>query len=977
LSGSAIVTINNFTVDTIVGSRNACIYTGTTSTLNATYSIAATNASGYTWTLPTGATLISGAGTNTINVHYASTFTTGTISVAVSSACGTPVTKTAAITKSVSAAPATLTGPASVCSYIGTTTQATYTAGVVAGAIKYSWTLPSTVTIVSATSDSSSINVTFGVAYVTSTFSVKAVVGCGTTAAKTLSVAGTTTAPVAGTPATRCGAGLVSFSATPGSGETIDWYSATTAGTLLRSGSLTFDSTYTTTGVKTVYAVSRNTTNGCVSATRTAVTATINALPTAVTVSVSAASCGNAALTLSATAPASTTLSWFADSSTTGAVLATGTSFTTPVISATTKYFVASQSAAGCYSSALKSATATINAVPGLPTVATTQSRCGAGSITLTATAPTGSAVWFRDATITTALTTATTATVTYATPATSTFDSTYYVASKATTGCFSARTAVLAKIVTAVNPPLAVNASRCGAGNITVSATPGAGETIDWYSAATAGTLLRTGSLTLDTNVTTANKTFYAAARNTTGGGCVSATRTAVVATYNALPSAVTVSVNGSSCGSAAVILSATAPASTTLSWFADSSTTGAVLATGTSFTTPVISVTTKYFVASQSAAGCYAAILKSATATINAVPASPTVATTQSRCGTGAIVLTATAPTGSAVWFRDATTATALTTATTATVTYSTPATSAADSTYYVATKATTGCFSARTAVLAKINVVPSAPTTTGTSVCGAARATVSAATTVTGGTIDWYSATTSGTLLRSNSLTFDSLITATRTFYAQTKVTATGCISATRTAAVATFNALLAAPTTLTGTTSICPIVGTANGATYTATAVASAVSYQWTIPVGAVIDSGSNGLKIKVRFLTAGLADSIFVQAVATTGCAGAKKILKLITTGCGAPIAKAVASTVESMNVNVFPNPTTSNFNVQVITAGNENIKVRVLDIQGRQIKSITINPYETITIGAELKAGSYIIEVRQGKNIKTTRILKF
>ena len=486
----------------------------------------------------------------------------------------------------------------------------------------------------------------------------------------------------------------------------------------------------------------------------------------------------------------------------------------------------------------------------------------------------------------------------------------------------------------------------------------------------------MRSGSLTLDTNVTTANKTFYAAARNTTGG-CVSATRTAVVATYNALPTAVTVSVNGSSCGSAAVILSATAPANTTLSWFADSSTIGTVLATGTSFTTPVLSATTKYFVASQSAAGCYAAILKSATATINAVPALPTVNTTQSRCGTGAIVLTATAPTGSAVWFRDATTATALTTATTATVTYSTPATSAADSTYYVASKATTGCFSARTAVLAKINAVPAAPTTTGTSVCGAARATVSATTTVAGGTIDWYSATTAGTLLRSNSLTFDSLITATRTFYALTRVTTTGCVSATRTAAVATFNALLAAPTTLTGTTSICPILGAATGTTYTTTAVATATSYLWTIPSGAAFDTVvTNGLKVKVRFLTASSNDSITVQAVGTTGCAGNKKVLKLVTTGCATSFAKS-ATPASSMSVNVFPNPTTSNFNVQVITAGNESIKVRVLDIQGRQIKSITINPYETITIGAELKAGSYIIEVRQGKNIKTTRILKF
>jgi hypothetical protein len=448
-------------------------------------------------------------------------------------------------------------------------------------------------------------------------------------------------------------------------------------------------------------------------------------------------------------------------------------------------------------------------------------------------------------------------------------------------------------------------------------------------------------------------------------------------VATYNALPSAVATTVSAASCGTSSVTLSASAPTGTTLSWFADSSTTGAVLGTGTSFTTPVISSTTKYFVASQSAAGCYSLSLKSATATINAVPGLPTVNTTQTRCGTGSIILTATAPTGSAVWFRNEVGGTALTTATTATVNYTTPATSVSDSTYYVASKTTLGCFSARTAVLARINTVPSAPNTTGTSICGAGRATVSASTTAASGTIDWYSATTGGILLRSNSLTFDSLISATKTFYALTRVTSSGCVSTTRTAAIATVNPLLTAPSTLTGTTSICPIVGTANGATYTATAVTNAVSYQWTIPAGAVIDSGSNGLKIKVRFITAGPSDSIFVQAVASTGCAGAKKVLKLVTTGCATPIAKTATTTVESMNVNVFPNPTTSNFNVQVITAGKESITARILDIQGRQIKSTTINPYETITIGAELKAGSYIIEIRQGKNIRSVRMLKF
>ncbi|MEI8053814.1 MAG: T9SS type A sorting domain-containing protein, partial [Bacteroidota bacterium] len=1063
LTGSASITLNSFAVpDTIVGSRNACLYSAT-STLNATYSIAATNASAYAWTMPAGATLISGAGTNTITVHYASTFTTGTISVQVSSNCGSPITKTTSITKTLSAAPASISGPTSVCAYIGTSTQATYSSAVVAGAIKYSWTLPSTVTIVSATSDSSSINVTFGVSYVTSTFSVKAVVGCGTTAAKTLSVTGTTTAPVAGTANTRCGVGLISFSATPGAGETIDWYSAATAGILLRSASTTFDSTFTTTGTKTLYAAARNSANGCLSATRTAVTAIINALPTAVTVSVSASGCGTSSVTLSATVPASTTLSWFADSSTIGTVLGTGATFTTPVISATTKYFVASQSTTNsCFSTSLKSAIATINTVPDLTTVNTTQSRCGTGSIILTATAPTGSAVWFHNAVGGTALTTATTATVTYATPVTSASDSTYYVATKSTAGCFSARTSVLAKINALPAAPATSGTSRCGTGTVTVSATPGAGETINWYSAATAGTLLASASntyspvsisatttyyaeinngtcnsvrsaavatvnalpavstgvptsrcgagavtvsatpltgMTIDwysastagtlllsgsnsyTTTITATTSFYAATRNLTTG-CVSATPTAVAATLNALPATVATVTAASRCGTDTATLKATAAASTTIDWYADTLRTS-LIQSGTvtgvnSYLTPVASSTTTYWVVGRNlTTGCVSAASKPVALTINAVPGLPTVNTTQSRCGTGSIILTATAPTGSAVWFRNATITTALTTATTATVTYTTLATSANDSTYYVATKSTAGCFSARTAVLAKINAVPTAPTTSGTSVCGISRATVSAATTVAGGTIDWYSATTSGTLLRSNSLTFDSLITATKTFYALTRVTTTGCLSATRTAAVATYIALLAAPTTLTGTTSICPIVGTTTGATYTATAVTGAVSYQWTIPAGAVLDSGSNGLKIKIHFVTAGPVDSIYVQAIATTGCAGTKKVLKLVTTSCVTLVVKPTITAAESISVNVFPNPTTNSFNVRVVTAGKEVITARIYDVQGRFIKSVIINPYETINIGSELKAGTYMVEVRQGKNLKTTRVLKF
>ena len=83
------------------------------------------------------------------------------------------------------------------------------------------------------------------------------------------------------------------------------------------------------------------------------------------------------------------------------------------------------------------------------------------------------------------------------------------------------------------------------------------------------------------------------------------------------------------------------------------------------------------------------------------------------------------------------------------------------------------------------------------------------------------------------------------------------------------------------------------------------------------------------------------------------------------------------ATQEKMDVKVFPNPAVSDFNLQVLTAGKQTINVRVLDMQGREFKRLTIMPYQTIHIGADLKAGTYIIETRQGSEVKTVKLIKF
>ena len=98
---------------------------------------------------------------------------------------------------------------------------------------------------------------------------------------------------------------------------------------------------------------------------------------------------------------------------------------------------------------------------------------------------------------------------------------------------------------------------------------------------------------------------------------------RTAVTATINAIPT-ITGSTPGSNCGTGTVDLGATASAGT-INWYA-ASTGGSSLGTGISFTTPSISSTTIYYVDATNN-GCTTASRTAVTATIIAVPVSPTL--------------------------------------------------------------------------------------------------------------------------------------------------------------------------------------------------------------------------------------------------------------------------------------------------------------------------------------------------------------
>jgi hypothetical protein len=173
---------------------------------------------------------------------------------------------------------------------------------------------------------------------------------------------------------------------------------------------------------------------------------------------------------------------------------------------------------------------------------------------------------------------------------------------------CYSAEvnksaTVLPAPAVTSVNGD-----SRCGQGALTLSATPSAGEVIDWYDAATGGNLLQSGNNNYTTPSITNTTTYYAQARNTSTG-CVSA-RTAVLATVNAVPGNPTMGGGGSQCGGTRPITATAGSGGTGIRW-TDNNSTEATRYVGTG----------TYYAVTISAAGCESG-QASVGVTINTVP-------------------------------------------------------------------------------------------------------------------------------------------------------------------------------------------------------------------------------------------------------------------------------------------------------------------------------------------------------------------
>ena len=175
--------------------------------------------------------------------------------------------------------------------------------------------------------------------------------------------------------------------------------------------------------------------------------------------------------------------------------------------------------------------------------------------------------------------------------------------------------------------------------------------------------------------------------------------------------------------------------------------------------------------------------------------------------------------------------------------------------------------------------------------------------------------------------------------------------------------------------------------------------NSTAVNWTIPVDALSVTGQGTANIVVAYPGTHIVGTVTATAVNNCASSSTRQVPvdifrcqaerqagnplgRVVTpatghtndmTGEDQPDINAVS---ETLKVNIAPNPTRGDFKLQVTTVSKESIAMKLLDLQGREIKKMTIISDQAIAFGSELKPGTYILEISQGKAKVTQKLLK-
>lgn len=630
------VTVNPLatTTDIIVnGGTVACA--GSSTTLNAT-SPTVTNPV-FTWYSDAALTNVSFVGPNFITPALSAN-TTYYVTVKGDNKCeNAPGTaKSISITiKPIASSTDVTAADATICA--GSSTNLTATSTTVTNPI-FTWykdAALTTVAFVGATYTTDPLNATTKF-YVT----VKGDNVCESSAATakivtvTVNIAATADDITLSTPATICGTGtvVINASSTTVTNPVFTWYNDASLTSVAFVGPIFTTPTLTTT---TTYYVTVKGANKCENSSANAKTITVKVNPSAtasdvsVTGSTSICASASASLTATSTTVINPVFTWYNDAALTS-VANVGAVFTTPVLTANTTYYVTVKGDNRCENTAGNASAINIvvNALPTNPVVSITGTNiCAGDATTLTISNPQPGVTyeWYSAATGGSLLNTGTTYTTGMLANTTD-----YYIIAIGTGGCNNngGRVKITVTVNTKPNVPTVASSSVSvctGSAAVLSVLNPQANVTYNWFTTATGGTAVGSGS-TFSTPAVTANATYYVEA---TSGSCTSTSRTAV----NVIPLPVPVApasatpANGTLCAGSTTVLTVNNPVTGLIyRWYAASSG-GNVLAEGVTFTTPALTTNTTYYVESIATGGCASATRTAVTINILPVLEKPVV--------------------------------------------------------------------------------------------------------------------------------------------------------------------------------------------------------------------------------------------------------------------------------------------------------------------------------------------------------------
>ena len=490
-----------------------------------------------------------GATTRSITVK-----TSGTYSVSVFNAngCQSPVSAATSVTANpVPAKPSiTLSGASTFCSGDSVVLSAPASAA-------YLWSNGSTAQSVTVkTSQSLSV-------VVSNSF------GCASPAsdAVTVTVNQTPAAPsiTASGATTFCSGDSVTLTATSGF-----------AGYLWSNGSTAPAVTVKATGSYSVQVISAA---GCTSSASAATAVTVNPTPGLPVITASGATTFCAPDSVTLAAPAGFASYIWSNGKSTQAI----------TVNASGNYSVQTVNASGCTSSVSAATAVTVNALPTTPAIRVTGATtfCAGDSVTLTATSGYIAYIWSNGA-------------ISPAITVKATGDYTVQVVN--VSGCTSSVSAAIAVTVYALPTLPVITASGattfCAGDSVTLSAPAGAAAYLWNNGASTASITVRTaGSYSV---------------RTTNASGCTSLVSAVTAVTVNALPTGLSTRSDSACNAGTRALRVAGGAAGLTYQWYTDAAGQNPIAgATNRNYTTPVVSVTTPFYVKVTNASGCSDALL------------------------------------------------------------------------------------------------------------------------------------------------------------------------------------------------------------------------------------------------------------------------------------------------------------------------------------------------------------------------------